>query len=388
MTKKSVKEMVEDVFAALPDSAERLRAAEAEIRSGKSPDGATRIPRSKPKSRARKRLDVGPRRLGYREYRTSPRARGDATYATIQQADEILSRYWDDGNGYALTVRQVYYQMVVANFIPNNEKAYKRLKAVLTDARYEGFISWDMVIDRTRTVYQYATFDDEAAAIDKIASAFESDMWADQPCRIECWIEKDAAIGTIMDVCEKLQVPLVSTRGYDSASGIKRAAERLGEQLQHQDVYILHIADHDPSGWDMTRDIEQRLEEMLLVDLGGDGMNLEINRIALNMKQVHEVLPRDKRTGKPLSQDIKMSDSRSKAYDLKFGRKCWELDALPPEYLQRIIRDPVEKIRDGSRWRAALKRAEEARWNLAAVRDAWPDALAAGQRRARAWGVR
>lgn len=35
----------------------------------------------------------------------------------------------------------------------------------------------------------------------------------------------------------------------------------------------------------------------------------------------------------------KISDSRWREYSLQYGNQCWELDALPPNELQNIIRD-------------------------------------------------
>lgn len=334
---------------------------------------ATRMP----KDRSLQRLAAGSELAGYRVYREpGPRGMYTKTRDLITKADTILNEYWADGSGYPLTVRQLYYKLVTTNDVKNNQDEYNRVARTLTEARYLGLISWDMLIDRTRTVFDYRTHSDAASAIGSTADSFLLDKWADQPYRVEVWVEKDAAIGTILAACQEVQVPLVSTRGYGSASGIKRAAERLGEHLVRQRVLVLHIADLDPSGWDMTRDLTARLEEMLYQDLDLDANDLEVRRIALNVEQRDTVLPRDQ-YGKLLSQVVKASDSRAKPFIKLYGNRCWELDALPPEYLQQIIRDPVLEVRDGARWAAMAEREAEARTNLRLAYRAWDDVLPA-----------
>jgi hypothetical protein len=323
-------------------------------------------------------LIVGPSRKGYEQYREpGPRGLYLKTRNLIQKADAILNQYWDDGDGYPLTLRQLFYKLVTTNDLKNTQADYKRLGDIMTEARYLGLISWDMLIDRTRTIYEYQTFADERAALEGTAANFLLDKWADQPTRVEVWVEKDAAIGTIQDACARVQVPLVSTRGYNSASGAKRAAERIGARLLTQRMLVLHIADLDPSGWDMTRDLSERLGEMLYRDVGSDvdlNYSLEIRRIALNVEQRDTVLPRDQ-VGLLLSQEVKGTDPRAKVFVKKFGRRCWELDALEPEYLQRIIREPVLEVRDEERWEASVAREEEARSNLRLGAVSWADIL-------------
>ena len=43
----------------------------------------------------------------------------------IERVNSIVIEY--DEQGYELTLRQVYYQLVARGFIPNNERSYKNL---------------------------------------------------------------------------------------------------------------------------------------------------------------------------------------------------------------------------------------------------------------------
>lgn len=342
--------------------------------------------------KVRKLLQVVPDsdrlRRGYRQYRESgKRGLYRPTKKIIEQADAVLTKYWDDGNGYPLTIRQLYYKLVTQNVLRNSKAEYARLIGIMKDARYYGLISWDMLIDRTRSIFEDGTHADERAAIADLEQRFLLDKWADQPTRVEVWIEKDAAIGTIWTVCHELQVPLASTRGYNSTSGIKRAAERLMDRLKEQHVLILHIGDHDPSGVDMTRDMNERLDELVYADEALYGLDLKdhrLDRIALTMDQVHTVYPRGEDT-KPIGQPVKESDSRTKEYIRKFGRKCWELDGLEPEYLVQLITDKVLEVRHEARWAASVEREAEARRNLGLARVSWDDAVRLGRLQEEAW---
>lgn len=319
----------------------------------------------------------------------------------VRLADDILSRYWDDGHGYALTLRQLFYKFVATGRIPNTPKAYENLGKLIRDARYAGLISWKMVIDRGRTVMEFETYDDEVEAIGNLSDEFLLDKWADQPARVEIWIEKDAAIGTIERVCRELQVPWVSTRGFHSASGAWKAAQRFLPWLDTQDVLVLHIADLDPSGWAMTADVQRRLDRMLLVDAcGADPDELDafdedvpvtwrnpephltpsahewtVDRIALNMGQVHTMIPRGpdgKVPSQPVKRDtvgedgkVKRGDPNAKAFYAEFNSwRCWELDALEPEDLAQIIRERVLTVRDPVAWKAATAAQADYRESL------------------------
>ena len=111
-----------------------------------------------------------------------------------------------------------------------------------------------------------------------------------------------------------------------------------------QNAVIIHLGDHDPSGIDMTRDIAERLSLF-------SGGTTVVKRKALNIDQVEELdLP---------PNPAKLSDSRAKAYIEDFGRSSWELDALDPEYIEKLIATTVKKYRDEDKWEATMERERE-----------------------------
>lgn len=72
--------------------------------------------------------------------------------AIVQMADEIATDY--ERRGFDLTLRQLYYQFVSRDLIPNREESYKRLGSIVNDARLAGLIDWSMLKDRGREAHQ------------------------------------------------------------------------------------------------------------------------------------------------------------------------------------------------------------------------------------------
>ena len=272
----------------------------------------------------------------------------DTKLAIVEQANEIARTYREAGD--SLTLRQLYYRFVAAGLLPNRDQEYKRLGSIINDARWAGLFDWDYIVDRTRNVRGGDGDDEDPKAVVEGLS-FYAAMWEGQTERVEVWVEKDALIEVVGRACSPLRTPYFSCRGYTSASEVKAAAERIEGYfvLGAEHVTVLHLGDHDPSGIDMTRDIEERLD----LFLDGNGYNsddLEVNRIALNMPQV--------RRYNPPPNPAKITDSRAVRYIAEFGRESWELDALEPRVLRRLIASEVRALIDMDEW--AKRRAFEA----------------------------
>lgn len=274
----------------------------------------------------------------------------------IDKANQICLQY--ARQGFDLTLRQLYYQFVSRDWLPNNQASYDRLGGIINDARLAGLLDWDYIVDRTRNLRGIRHWNDAAEAVRWVEQMFAMDKWADQPNRVEVWIEKDALVGVLETACNPEDVSFFSCRGYTSASEVWGAAQRLRKYVEAgQIVHILHLGDHDPSGVDMTRDIRERLWLFIATDLYQAGMDkkeamqltddaLHIKRIALNMPQVERY--------NPPPNYAKPKDARYKKYVERYGRECWELDALPPDVLVALIRNNIRKLRDDELWAASL----------------------------------
>ena len=257
--------------------------------------------------------------------------------AIIIKANEIIEEY--AAQGYSLTLRQLYYQFVARDLIPNTELSYKSLGSIINDGRLAGHIDWLAIEDRTRNVSAAPFWDSPADVMQAARDSYQIDMWADQPRRVEVWIEKNALTGVIHDTCRQLHVPYFACIGYVSQSEQWRAYQR----STNHPLTILHLGDHDPSGIDMTRDNDDRLNMVF----GGD---VKMIRIALNMDQIEQY--------NPPPNPAKVTDSRFEQYLRDFGPDSWELDALEPSVINDLIRTHVDDIRDDELFDEAQARYE------------------------------
>jgi hypothetical protein len=276
----------------------------------------------------------------------------------IEQVNKIIDEY--NAAGYRLTLRQVYYQLVARGIIPNDMRAYKSVGEVVSNGRLAGLIDWYAIEDRTRYVRTLPHWDEPGEIIAGAASQYRIDLWYTQPQYVEVWVEKDALIGIIETVARRYDVPCFSCRGYTSQSEMWQAAQRVSFASQmwqaarrggYRPVTIIHLGDHDPSGIDMTRDIRERLSLFAESDC-----EIHIKRIALNMDQIEEY--------NPPPNPAKLTDTRAGKYIAEFGEMSWELDALEPKKLDRLISKTIEEFIDEEEMDKQRKRMVEEKGEL------------------------
>lgn len=276
----------------------------------------------------------------------------------IAIAESICIEYMEQG--YSLTLRQLYYQFVARGHIENNIKEYKKLGSIINDARLAGRLDWNYIEDRTRNLEALPTWDSPKDILKGCAEQFKYDYWAAQYTRVEVWVEKEALVGVIERVAFKYRVPYFACRGYTSQSEAWRAGQRfMGYNQNGQAVKVIHLGDHDPSGIDMTRDNEERLQ--MFSDMG----DVEIIRVALNENQVKRY--------NPPPNPAKLTDTRAADYINKFGESSWELDALDPKIIDKLISDEIKKYIDANKWEEDIEREKKARERLAKMANNWRD---------------
>ena len=283
-----------------------------------------------------------------------------SSVAIIEQANRIISEY--AAQGFKLTLRQLYYQFVARDLIDNTQRSYKRLGNIISEARMAGRVDWNAIEDRTRNLETNPHWDDPAAIIRAAARSFRIDKWENQSCRVEVWIEKEALIGVVERICRRLDVDFFACRGYVSQSEQWAAGKRFAEYRERgQDVVVLHLGDHDPSGLDMTRDNDVRLALFAREDV-------TVRRLALNFDQIEDF--------GPPPNPAKLTDSRYETYFARYGSESWELDALDPRVIQELIGAAVTEYRDEDAWRAMTDRENDEREQLSVVTQRWADVVA------------
>ena len=282
----------------------------------------------------------------------------DESLVLIERCNAVIVDY--QRQGFSLTLRQLYYQMVSRNIIENTERSYKRLGDLVSNARLAGLIDWNAIEDRGRNLRMNSHWETPADIIRSARRSFKVDKWKGQRYRPEVWIEKQALEGVIAGVCGRLDVPYFACKGYNSQSEQWGAGQRLRRYMQDgYEPIIFHLGDHDPSGIDMTRDNRDRLE----LFMGG----VEFQRLALNMSQIDEY--------QPPPNPAKETDSRFASYIELYGDESWELDALEPQVLVDLIERSILRIRDDEQYEQMVALEQEGVHLLAEVEERWADVV-------------
>lgn len=272
----------------------------------------------------------------------------------LTKIGEILTSY--EAQGYHLTIRQLYYQLVARDLISNNLRSYHAIVNLVSQGRLAGLIDWDMIEDRVRVPLRNTHWDNPRQIIHAAASSYYKSRWEGQENYIEVWAEKDAISNIVEPVCRKWDVLFMANRGYSSQSAMYDAYERFrSKDTEGLNLTIIYLGDHDPSGLDMTSDIDGRME--LFLSRGED----LVNRIALNMDQI--------RRYNPPENPAKVTDSRYKKYVAEHGESSWELDALEPAVLSTLVEDTILEYLDQDKFDKIGKAEQKVKTNIRKLAD-------------------
>jgi len=272
--------------------------------------------------------------------------------ATAITRSDLLDRCLDiahtyDGN---LTVRQLYYRLVAEATIGNGQREYKRIVATLSKARLDGTFPFEYLLDRTREVRPGNFTRNEVDVDDAINSGLHAveynfphwyihnDRWLNQPKFVSVWVEKEALAGVFQEPCEALGVSWFVARGYPSVSALNDWVNTYRRVCVASETtptpVILYFGDHDPDGLEIPHAAIRNIHRIM--DIRGlDLPRVKLVNCALTLDQISE--------HNPPPFPAKTSSSRFRSYVEVTGlTSAWELDALPPDMLDKIIRENVK----------------------------------------------
>jgi len=262
----------------------------------------------------------------------------------LEQVNQIIERY--AAQGYRLTLRQLYYQLVSQALIPNKVQEYAKLSKLLVNGRMAGEVDWESIEDRIRVPHIPYWATGVIGTLKDTIDRYRLDRMEGQDNYIEVHCEKDALTNILYQVTYKYHIRLMINRGYSSCTAMYDAHERLDA---HSDLecYILYLGDHDPSGLDMIRDTKERLKEFGIEDL-------HVEHVAITREQIDEY--------NPPPNPAKIDDPRSrgdKGYLAIHGDTCWEVDALNPETLHELLVRRIEELINLDKYEAVLEQEDE-----------------------------
>lgn len=127
----------------------------------------------------------------------------------INLVNQVINEY--KNQGYELTLRQTYYQLVARGYIPNNERSYKNIGNLINDGRLAGLIDWYSIVDRTRNLRGNSHWDKPEDVIASARYSYLLNKWDGQPNYVEVWVEKDALVDIVGQACIPLDTPYFSS---------------------------------------------------------------------------------------------------------------------------------------------------------------------------------
>ena len=253
-----------------------------------------------------------------------------------------------------ITGRGIGYKLFTLGLIPSMARSeMQRVYRLLKEAREEGDIPWEWIVDETREIERTPTWDNPAAYARCVARSYRRDFWNQQPVRCEVWSEKGTVRGVLGPVLDHYAVGFRVMHGFSGATTVHDVAE----DDDGRDLIVLYVGDFDPSGMFMSEeDLPNRLSKY-------DGDHVTLRRIALTREHVRG-LPSFPATDKK-------KDPRYKWFSSRHGDRCWELDAMDPNDLRSCVKREIEKLIEPVAWKRCevVNRAE--RESLRGVLDSW-----------------
>ena len=242
-----------------------------------------------------------------------------------------------------ITGRGVGYKLFTAGLIPSMGRAdMQRVYRLLKEAREQGIILWEWIVDESRELERVSSWDDPEQYTRCVINAYRRDYWDQQPVRLEVWSEKGTVRGVLQPVLDEYGVVFRVMHGFASATAVYDVAQ--GDD--GRPLIVLYVGDWDPSGLCMSeQDLPKRLEKY-------DGQHVELQRIALT---------RDQLAGLPsFPAADKKKDGRYKWFVRNYGKCCWELDALDPNVLRGCVEAAITEQIEPTAWERCrvVERAE------------------------------
>jgi hypothetical protein len=256
-----------------------------------------------------------------------------------------------------MTVRQVFYRLVVKGVVEKTENEYDlTVIRLLTDMRMSGQVQFSWIVDESRPRIINRTYNSIADAARDTAEFYRRSALRECADYIEIWSEKQALAGVIKSAADRYDVPVIVSKGMPSLTQVYGTARAISRAAKAgKSAYLYQFGDHDPSGVLIPQTIERRLNELCKkLDCPAPA----IERVALTEEQIGNFnLP---------TRPTKREGNR---HATKFEGNSVELDALPASELRSMVREVIER-HISERALRALRVAEDSERQLLV---AWAD---------------
>jgi hypothetical protein len=261
-----------------------------------------------------------------------------------------------------MTLRQLFYRLISAGAIRNAPAEYKRLGALMTRIREAGEVPRTWLVDHTRATYKPSSWSGLADFGESVRTCYRKDFWASMPHHVEVFVEKDAVAGTVQPVTAENDVALRVCRGYASISFAGEIAD-LWARIE-KPIFAYYLGDFDPSGFDLERDLREKLQRYSGRELEDDADWADAGNFVWQRLGVTEG---DFAAHDLVRLPVKQADKRAAGFIRRYGTACAEIDAIPPTELRRRVTEAIDSHIDVERWNRLLTVEEAERDTLRQV---------------------
>jgi hypothetical protein len=271
--------------------------------------------------------------------------------------DIIDAMYEIAAESQPITGRGVGYKLFSLNLIPSmSRNDMQSVYRLLKEAREEGTIPWEWIVDETRELEQVSTWENPDDYIRDAARWYRRDFWQQQPKRVEVWSEKGTVRGVLQPVLDEYGVGFRVMHGFGSATTINDVSS----YDDGRPLTILYIGDFDPSGlWMSENDIPERLDRY-------GGNHIVVERIAL-LRSDCTLLGRQP----AFNVKEKSKDPRAPWFRKAYGQLCWELDAMDPNNLRTRVEEEINRYIEPVAWERCRVVDEAERESMRRFLDKW-----------------
>jgi len=266
----------------------------------------------------------------------------------ISLQNAIIKVLNENKKDWPLSDRKVFYLLLNVKGLLRNDRlktpfgntneCYNDVTNMVTRLRLDGSIPFDCIADETRPIITWNTHKSVGTFIRKELTNLFSGYWRDlqqsQPNWIELLVEKNTVATSLKNIAGKYTVPMTSGRGYSSLPPRKEMVDRFQASGREKLVLIV-VSDFDCEGQDIPNSFGVSLRD----DFQLPESKLVIHKAALTHQQVRTLALHE-------GQLAKEDSSRYERFMRNYGKRCWELEAIPTDTLREIVETSIRSVLD------------------------------------------
>jgi hypothetical protein len=288
-------------------------------------------------------------------YETSPLKRYRRTNAELADLNETILEVC--AGEHPATVRRIFYLVESLGAVEKTEAGYQTVQREVLKLRRSRALPYEWIADGSRWHVKSRSWRDAEHALTDAVTSYRRALWQNQGVYVEVWSEKDAISEIVSEITDPWDVPLMIARGFSSETFLWKTAETINNTGKTAVIY--NLGDHDLWGVDAWIHVQDKLRAFVAPDI-----EIIFERLAVTPMQIRAF---DLPTRPPKTKKLRgKTAERAEA----FGPSI-EVDAMPTQLLQQIVRESIERWIDPHALEVTEMVEQEEREGLQALLAGW-----------------